>query len=50
VPDPDGATLYVWGFTAYVLDAVLEAGGWTLEWDTARFVEIPARFLPDIRP
>jgi len=53
VLDPDGqqgATLYVWGFTAYVLDAVLEAGGWTLPWDTARFVEIPARFLPDIRP
>jgi 8-oxo-dGTP pyrophosphatase MutT (NUDIX family) len=50
VPDLDGATLYVWGFTAYVLDAVLEAGGWTLEWDMERYVQIPARFLPDIRP
>jgi 8-oxo-dGTP pyrophosphatase MutT (NUDIX family) len=50
VPDPDGATLYVWGFTAYVLDAVLEAGGWTLEWDKERYVQIPARFLPDISP
>ena len=42
--------LYVWGFTAYVLDAVLEAGGWTVEWDREHFLEIPARFLPDIRP
>jgi 8-oxo-dGTP pyrophosphatase MutT (NUDIX family) len=42
--------LYVWGFTAYVLDAVLTAGGWTLPWDDGRFLEIPARFLPDIRP
>jgi len=52
VPDPNDETqdLYVWGFSAYVLDAVLEAGGWTLPWDKARHVEIPARFLPDIRP
>ncbi len=42
--------LYVWGFTAYVLDAVLTAGGWTVPWDQERFLEIPARFLPDIRP
>jgi 8-oxo-dGTP pyrophosphatase MutT (NUDIX family) len=48
--DPEGATLYVWGFSAYVLDAVLQAAGWTRTWDTERYVEIPARFLPDIRP
>jgi 8-oxo-dGTP pyrophosphatase MutT (NUDIX family) len=50
-PDgPDGATLYVWGFSAYVLDAVLEAAGWTQPWDTDRYLKIPTRFLPDIRP
>ena len=49
VIDLDGATLYVWGFTAYVLDAVLEAAGWTRTWERERYVEIPARFLPDIR-
>lgn len=43
-------TLYVWGFTAYVLDAVLTAGGWSVPWDSDRYAEIPARFLPDIRP
>jgi 8-oxo-dGTP pyrophosphatase MutT (NUDIX family) len=47
---PQGATLYVWGFSAYVLDAVIEAAGWTRGWDKDRDVEIPARFLPDIRP
>jgi hypothetical protein len=50
VLDPDGGTLYVWGFTAYVLDAVLEAGGWAHPWNAARFVKIPSRFLPDISP
>jgi hypothetical protein len=42
--------LYVWGFTAYVLDAVLTAGGWSLPWDEDRFLDIPARFLPDLSP
>ena len=53
VPDadgPEGGSLYVWGFSAYVLDAVLEAGGWTLPWDKDRYMEIPTRFLPDLRP
>ncbi|HET7725054.1 MAG TPA: CoA pyrophosphatase [Propionibacteriaceae bacterium] len=52
VPDPslDGESLYVWGFSAYVLDAVLEAGGWSRPWDRQRYVTIPARFLPDVRP
>ncbi len=49
-PSQEGETLYVWGFSAYVLDAVLRAGGWTLDWDEQRYVTIPARFLPDIRP
>ena len=50
VLDPDGASLYVWGFSAYVLDAVLQAAGWARTWDRERYVEIPARFLPDIHP
>ncbi len=33
--------LYVWGFTAYVLDAVLEAGGWTVPWDQAALPRDP---------
>ena len=49
-PSDDSESLYVWGFSAYVLDAVLKAGGWTQEWDKDRYVQIPARFLPDIRP
>ena len=49
-PSDQSESLYVWGFSAYVLDAVLEAGGWTLPWDKERYVEIPTRFLPDLRP
>ncbi len=37
--------LYVWGFTAYVLDAVLTAGGWQQPWDAGRLVDVPERFL-----
>ena len=28
--------LYVWGFTAYLLDGLFDLLGWTLPWDTAR--------------
>ena len=49
-PSEEGERLYVWGFSAYVLDAVLGAGGWTRDWDKNRYVQIPARFLPDLRP
>ena len=37
--------LYVWGFTAFVLDAVLTAGGQTREWDRADRRQVPERFL-----
>lgn len=36
--------LYVWGFTAFVLDAVLSAGGWQRPWDRERIIGIPERF------
>ncbi|WP_454294644.1 NUDIX hydrolase [Salana multivorans] len=38
--DPPGVPL-VWGFTAYVLDAVLEALGWAVGWDRSRRLELP---------
>ncbi len=37
--------LYVWGFTAYVLDAVLTAGGWQQAWDHDHLIDVPERFL-----
>ena len=37
--------LYVWGFTAYVLDTVLAAGGWQRPWAASRIVDVPARFM-----
>ncbi|WP_245306581.1 NUDIX hydrolase [Acidipropionibacterium timonense] len=37
--------LFVWGFTAHVLDAVLRLGGWERPWDVERVVEIPSDYL-----
>lgn len=34
-------TPLVWGFTAYVLDAVLDALGWSLPWDETRVIDLP---------
>lgn len=31
----------VWGFTAMVLDAVLDSLGWTVPWDATREIELP---------
>ena len=33
--------LLVWGFTAGLLDGVLEGAGWAQPWDTARVVDLP---------
>ena len=38
--------LFVWGFTAGLLDRVLEFGGWALPWDTDRRRQLPERMLP----
>jgi 8-oxo-dGTP pyrophosphatase MutT (NUDIX family) len=35
----------IWGFTAHLLDGVLQLAGWQLPWDTDRRLEIPARYL-----
>ena len=36
-----GDGLLVWGFTALVLDGILEAAGWTEPWDTERVIPLP---------
>lgn len=36
--------LFVWGFTANVLDSVLRLGGFSREWDHHRTVPLPDRF------
>ena len=37
--------LYIWGFTAYLLDELFDLLGWTRPWMQERRTEIPARFL-----
>jgi 8-oxo-dGTP pyrophosphatase MutT (NUDIX family) len=35
--------MFVWGFTAGVLDALLELGGWNRPWDRSRVRDLPSR-------
>jgi len=37
--------LFLWGFTAHVVDRLLELAGWAVPWDRERLVPIPERFL-----
>lgn len=37
--------LFVWGFSAHVLSAVLDVAGWARPWDAERTLPVPARFL-----
>ncbi|MDN5761714.1 MAG: CoA pyrophosphatase [Microlunatus sp.] len=39
----------IWGLTAHLLDGVLDLAGWQREWDRTRRIEIPARYLTDLR-
>ena len=39
------ADMLVWGFTAAVLDRLLELGGWAVPWDTSRVVDLPEETL-----
>lgn len=39
--------LYIWGFTAYLLDGLFELLGWTIPWDQQHTTEIPPRFLSE---
>jgi hypothetical protein len=34
--------MLVWGFTAGVLDTLLDLGGWSQPWDHDRFRDLPA--------
>ncbi|QOR47966.1 CoA pyrophosphatase [Trueperella pecoris] len=36
--------LVIWGFTAMILDGLLEMGGWTQDWDRERRITVPPRF------
>lgn len=38
--------LLVWGFTAGLLDKVLQLAGWALPWDTSQIRELPVPGLP----
>lgn len=39
--------LYVWGFTAYLLDGLFSLLRWELPWDAKKTSEIPPRFLSE---
>jgi 8-oxo-dGTP pyrophosphatase MutT (NUDIX family) len=39
--------LFVWGFTAFVLTALLALGGWERRWDTSRLVPLPPQPTPE---
>lgn len=41
---------FLWGFTAYLTDALLELGGWARPWDRDRIVEVPHRYQRDRQP
>lgn len=36
--------LFLWGFSAWLTDAVLRLGGWFQDWDTSRERDVPERF------
>ncbi len=46
-PAFDIGSLFIWGFTAHLLDEALDLAGWARPWDTTRVVEVPERFLRD---
>ncbi|WP_407703303.1 NUDIX hydrolase [Tessaracoccus antarcticus] len=39
--------LFIWGFTAHLLDEALELAGWARPWDASVVVDVPDRFLRD---
>lgn len=44
-PGFEVAGLFVWGFTAGLLDRLLELGGWSRPWDSARRKPLPDRLM-----
>lgn len=39
--------LFIWGFTAHLLDESLNMAGWARPWDPSRIQPVPERFLRD---
>lgn len=39
--------VFIWGFTAHLVDALLHLAGWEEPWDASREVEVPHRFRRD---
>ncbi len=39
--------LFIWGFTAHLLDESLDLAGWSRPWDRSHVQQVPARFLRD---
>lgn len=37
--------LFVWGFTAYLLDGMFDLAGWTVPWNASRVSDVPERFF-----
>ena len=38
------ANMVVWGFTAGIIEGLLDLGGWTREWDRSRTVDLPGPY------
>ncbi|MGM0386153.1 MAG: NUDIX hydrolase [Actinomycetota bacterium] len=39
--------LFIWGFTAHLVDHVLDVAGWSRPWDRSRELAVPRRFHRD---
>ncbi len=46
-PAFDMGELFIWGFTAHLLDECLDLAGWTRPWDRSLVRPVPAKFLRD---
>jgi 8-oxo-dGTP pyrophosphatase MutT (NUDIX family) len=42
--------LFVWGFTAGLIDRILDLAGWAVPWDTARTEALPERIMGLLPP
>lgn len=46
-PAFDMGELFIWGFTAHLLDESFDLAGWARPWDRSRIQQVPTRFLRD---
>lgn len=42
--------LFIWGFTAHLVDRVLDVAGWSRPWDRSRELPVPGRFARPPQP